>query len=323
MGVSLSADFYTLSSSSNNTVSNTLETYKPTPLVAYLLITCATFLWGLATVVGRGVSEEIPPFGLSFWRWLLATLVLLPFVWRDLSSKLPLIKENWKLIILLGTFQVGASALLLVALNYTTAINAALINAAQPVMTIIPAWLLAREKISLGQGIGIILGLIGVVIMVSQGSLQILTSLEFNLGDILAIAAVIGWTIFATLVHRVPSELGLTTTLFAVYLTGTIALIPFYLIETTYSRPVPLSWITVNVVLLLGILVSAVAVSIWTASVRVIGPNRASIFLNLIPVFGVAMAIVFLGEQLFDFHMIGAALIAAGMVLVISMARKH
>ena len=120
-----------------------------------------------------------------------------------------------------------------------------------------------------------------------------------------------------------PSELGLTTTLFSVYLAGTVALIPFYLIETTFSRPVPISWLTVNVVVFLGIFVSAVAVSIWTASVRVIGPNRASIFLNLVPVFGVAMAIIFLGEQLFDFHMIGAAFIAAGMVLVISMARKY
>jgi drug/metabolite transporter (DMT)-like permease len=312
-----------LSNPIKKSFSNTLETYKPTPLVAYLLVTLATFLWGLATVVGRGVYEEIPPFGLSFWRWLLAALVLLPFVWRDLSSKLPLIRENWKLIAVLGTFQVGASAILLVALNYTTAINASLINAAQPVMTIVPAWLLAREKISVGQGVGIVLGLVGVVIMISRGNAEIFSSLEFNVGDILAILSVVGWTIFATLVHRVPSELGLTTTLFLVYMFGTIALIPFYLIETTYSRPVPLSWFTVNVVLLLGILVSAVAVSIWTASVRVIGPNRASIFLNLVPVFGVAMAIVYLGEKIFVFHMIGAGLIAAGMVLVIFMARKQ
>jgi drug/metabolite transporter (DMT)-like permease len=291
-------------------------------MVAYLLVASATFLWGAATVVGRSVYEEIPPLGLSFWRWLLAALVLLPFVWRDLSHKFPIIKKTWKLIAVLGIFQVGASAVLLLALNHTTAINASLINAAQPVMTIIPAWLLAREKITVGQGFGIVLGLVGVVIMISRGSLEIFSSFEFNAGDILAIFSVVGWTVYATLVHRVPSELGLTTTLFLVYLLGAIALIPFYLVETTFSRPVPLSWFTVNIVLLLGILVSAVAVSIWTASIRVIGPNRASIFLNLVPVFGVAMAIAFLGEQIFVFHMIGAGLIAAGMMLVILMARK-
>ena len=303
-------------------LAKTLETYKPTPLVAYCLVTLSCFLWGLATVVGRGIYEEIPPFGLSFWRWLLAALVLLPLVWRDLARKFPLIKANIKVIALLGIFQVGASAILLVALNYTTAINASLINAAQPVMTIIPAWLLTREKITFGQGIGIILGLIGVVTMVSQGSLEIIKSLEFNGGDLFAILAVLGWTFYSTIIHRVPSELGLTTTLFLVYLAGTIALIPFYIVETTIFRPVPMSWLTVGVVALLGIVVSAVAVSIWTASLRSIGPNRAAIFLNVIPIFGVTMAIIFLGEQLFSFHLIGAAFIATGMALVIFMARN-
>ena len=276
----------------------------------------------MATVVGRGVYTEIPPLGLSFWRWFLAALVLLPLVWRDLSRKLPLIKANIKLIALLAFFQVGASATLLVALNHTTAINASLINAAQPVMTIVPAWILTRERITFGQGVGIILGLIGVVIMVSQGNLEILKSLEFNSGDILAVLAVLGWTIYSTLIHRVPSELGLMTTLFLVYIVGTIGLLPFYIAETIFSRPVPLSWLTVGVVAFLGIFVAAIAVSIWTASVRSIGPNRATIFLNVIPVFGVSMAIIFLGEQLFSFHLIGAAFIGTGMVLVIFMARR-
>jgi drug/metabolite transporter (DMT)-like permease len=276
----------------------------------------------MATVVGRGVYTEIPPLGLSFWRWFLAALVLLPLVWRDLSRKLPLIKANIKLIALLAFFQVGASATLLVALNHTTAINASLINAAQPVMTIVPAWILTRERITFGQGVGIILGLIGVVIMVSQGNLEILKSLEFNSGDILAVLAVLGWTIYSTLIHRVPSELGLMTTLFLVYIAGTIGLLPFYIAETIFSRPVPLSWLTVGVVAFLGIFVAAIAVSIWTASVRSIGPNRATIFLNVIPVFGVSMAIIFLGEQLFSFHLIGAAFIGTGMVLVIFMARR-
>jgi drug/metabolite transporter (DMT)-like permease len=276
----------------------------------------------MATVVGRGVYTEIPPLGLSFWRWFLAALVLLPLVWRDLSRKLPLIQANIKLIALLAFFQVGASATLLVALNHTTAINASLINAAQPVMTIVPAWILTRERITFGQGVGIILGLIGVVIMVSQGNLEILKSLEFNSGDILAVLAVLGWTIYSTLIHRVPSELGLMTTLFLVYIAGTIGLLPFYIAETIFSRPVPLSWLTVGVVAFLGIFVAAIAVSIWTASVRSIGPNRATIFLNVIPVFGVSMAIIFLGEQLFSFHLIGAAFIGTGMVLVIFMARR-
>ena len=299
-----------------------LEGFQPSSGVAYLFLVIAAFLWGLSTVVARSVHEEIPPFGMSFWRWVLATLIFLPLVWRELFLKLEMIKAHSKLLWLLGFLQVVSSAVMLFALNFTTAINASFINAAQPVLTVIPAWLLTREKINFAQGVGILLALAGVTIMITRGDPRFLTTLDLNVGDIFVVLAVLGWSVYAAILHRLPKELGLTTSLFLIYLAGTVSLLPFYAIESVYFRAISFTGFTVGVVAFLGIGVSAIAVSIWTASVRSIGPNRAAIFMNLIPIFAVVLAIVFLGERLFLFHVTGAVFVVVGMMLVIRMATR-
>ena len=307
---------------SKNSFLRKLEAFQPSAGLTYLFLVIATFLWASSTVIARGIYEEIPAFGLSFWRWVLATLIFLPLVWRELFLKFSIIKAHFKLILLLGFLQVGSSALFLFSLNFTTAINAALINAAQPMLTVIPAWLLTREKINVAQGVGILLGLIGITVMITQGDFGVLAAMDFNIGDIIVLLAILGWSNFATILHRLPKELGLTTSLFLIYFSGTVLLLPFYVIEVIFYRTFTFTGLSIGVIAILGILVSVGAVSIWTASLRSIGPNRATIFINLIPIFAIVMAIIFLGEELFLFHFTGAAFVIVGMILVIRMARK-
>lgn len=301
---------------------NLLEDFKPNPIAAYALVTAAAFLWATSIVVGRGVHEDIPPIGLSFWRWIVAALVLLPLVWRDLRRKWAIIAAHRNLIILLGVLQVGSSTVLYVAVNFTTAVNAALISAAQPALTIIPAWFLTRDRATAGQSLGILAALLGIVVMVTQGDLQILLSFELNVGDLLTLAAIVGWTFYATLLHRLPDELGHTTSLFLICLTGSLSLVPFYAYETAALRTVPVTETAIATILFLAVFVSAVSVFFWNLAIRSVGPNRATIFLNLIPVFGVVLAIIFLGERLFAYHLIGVAFVVLGVVLVISRARR-
>lgn len=301
---------------------NQLEDFKPSPTAAYAFVTAATFLWAISIVLGRAVHEDIPPIGLSFWRWIVAALILLPLVWRDLRRKWPIIAAHGNLIILLGVLQVGSSTILYVAVNFTTAINAALISAAQPALTIIPAWLLTRDRATAGQCLGIFAALLGIVVMVTQADLQILLSYELNVGDMLMLAAILGWTFYATLLHRLPDELGHTTSLFLICLTGALSLVPFYAYETATLRTVPFTATAIAVILVLAVLVSVMSVLFWNLAIRSVGPNRATIFLNLIPVFGVVLAIVFLGERLFTYHVIGGAFVVLGVVLVISRVRR-
>jgi len=282
----------------------------------------AAFLWATSTIVGRGVHQDLPPMGMSFWRWFLAAVVLLLFTWRQLPHKQALITKNWRLILLLGVLQVGSSALLFLGLNYTTAINATLLNAAQPALTILPAWLLTRDRVTFLQSIGILAALSGIIVMVSKGNLGILMALQFNVGDILCLLAILGWSIYATIVHRLPAELGLGTTLFVIFMSGSLMILPFYIIESANFRVIPFTGSTAGIIAILGIVVSLGSIAMWNSSLRAVGPNRASIFLNLIPVFGVSLAIIFLGERLFGHHLAGAGLVGLGIVLVISGARQ-
>ncbi len=300
-----------------------LADFKPTPAIAYMCVTGTAFLFATSTVVSRGVHEIIPPVGGTFWRWFLAAMIMLAFVWRELPGKGALIRKHWRLIVLLGILQIGPSAILFLGLNFTTAINATLINAAQPALTVLPAWLLSRDRITAGQAIGIFAALAGIVVMVSKGSLATVLALKFNVGDILALTAILGWTLYATIQHRLPSELGSGVKLFVIFFTGSLAVLPFYLIETVYFREVPASLSAVGIIAFLGIVGSMAGIAVWNGALSTVGPNRATIFLNLVPVFGVSLAIIFLGEQLFSHHLAGAGLVALGVILVVARARKR
>jgi len=299
-----------------------LEDFDPSPTVAYIMCSGAALLWASSTVIGRGVHEIMPPMGLSFWRYSLATLILYLLVRRELPAKWAMIRANAKLIWFLGFLQVGASAMFFLGLNFTTAINGALLNASQPALTVFPAWLLTRDRVNPVQGFGIAVAVTGIAVMIGRGDLGVILGLQFNIGDIIILIAIGGWSIYATILHRLPKELGFATSLFLIFFSGTVALLPIYVVETIQFRPVPLTLEVVETTLVLGIIVSLGSLAMWNAALRSIGPNRATIFINLIPIFGVVLAITFLGEQLFSFHLAGAALVAGGISLVILRGRK-
>ncbi len=292
-----------------------LEKFQPSPLLAYFLISIATFLWASSIVILRGVREEYPPVGLSTLRWLVGGIFLLPFVWQQLIEKGKIIRSNMGLIFLLGLLQVGSSTALAVALNFTTAINGSVINASQPAITALIAWLIIKEKLSPLQAIGILIGLIGVIVIIFRSDIHLLISMELNLGDGLAIVAISGWGTYAVLLQKIPRELGITTILFLVITIGSICFLPLYVLESIIYKPVPFSYGTVILLFFLGIIVSAGSIYLWNAGLRAIGPNKSSIFLNLIPVFSAGLAIIFLSERILTFHLIGAFLVFLGIFL--------
>ena len=148
-----------------------LETFEPRPGIAYFLITCATFLWGLSIVIGRGVHQEIPPLGLSFWRWFVGAVFLLPFVCAELIRKAEIIRRHTKFIIFMGIIQIGSSVMLMVGVNFTTAINASVINAVQPAVTAVAAWILTKDKLTQGQSAGIVAGFAGILVIVAKADI--------------------------------------------------------------------------------------------------------------------------------------------------------
>lgn len=293
---------------------------KISPAQAYVLSAVTVFLWALGVVIARAVHEEIPLIGLSFYRWTIATLVLLPFVWRELKEGTTIIRTNIKVLVVQGVLIVGSGTLLFYAMNFTTAINATLVNATQPVVTTFLAWILLRDRLNGIQMLGVASAVLGVGIMVSRADWHVIASFSFNTGDLLVALAIVGYALYAINLRNLPAQLGAFPTLFVILAAGSFFLLPFYIAETLYVRPVPFAFKTVGLVITLAVLVSILSMAMWNVANRVVGPGRAAVFVNLIPVYGAILATSFLDEKLFYYHVLGGFFVCAGILMVI---RQH
>lgn len=300
-----------------------IETFEPRPGTAYALLVAMTMVWGSGMVLARGVSEHIPPIGLGFWRLTVACIVLLPLVLPHLLSRQTLLRRHLKFFTFLGILQVWPQTIVLLALNYTTAINATLLNGAQPAITAILAAVLLRDRMTWLQTIGIVLALTGIIVMVAHGDIQVVLSLDFNIGDWLVLLAVLMWSFYTLKLPTVPRDFSPATVLFMVSLTGTVTMTPFYLYEAIYVRTMQIDALTIATTVYMGVTISAISIFVWNMCLRTIGPQKTSIFINLNPVFAALFAIVFLGEVLHLYHLFGALLVCGGITLVITMGQKR
>ena len=287
------------------------------PYVALLL---TMFFWAATTIVVRYLRDDIPPMGLSFWRNTIAFLVLLPFSIAPLRREWHLVREHWKIFALLAfLLWVGGNSLLFLSLQYTIAINAAVINSIEPLFIVLFAWLLFRDPFSWRQGLGLALSLAGVLMLIAAGSLQNLIQMNFNKGDLIVTVAYITWGLYAVLLRKVPKGMDHRVIALVLLGMGSIYLLPLYLTEAMLFRPVPATMLTVVAVLGIAVFASAIPMILWNYAIMRMGPGRAGQYLHLIPAFTVIMAIVFLDEVLAGHHFAGIALIAAGLLLA---ARK-
>lgn len=285
--------------------------------VAYLILTVSVFFLALNHIIGRSVHEVVPPLGLTFWRWFLAAVILVPVVLVDARATLAIYRTHWRSFLLLGGFIVGATSLIMVALNFTSATNVALINATQPTLTVLFSWLFYGVRLTRVQVLGILVAFVGVLAMISQGSLRVLGSLEFNAGDLIALGAMLGFAAYSVRFVRLRHGLSPTRALFPIMLGGCALLLPFYIGESLFVKPVPINPTSVGAIVSIALLVSLCAMLMWNAGMRMVGANRASIFINLVPVFGALMAVTLLGERFELYHLAGMVFISAGVWLVV------
>ena len=284
---------------------------------AALLLALTMLCYAANHVIGRAVHGELPPLGLSFWRWTCGAAILLPFVAPGLGKALPLYREHWRLFALLGLLMVGSTSLVLVGLNFTSATNTSLINATQPTITALLCWLFLQDRLNTVQWSGIVIALAGVALMIMRADWQVLSSLSFNRGDLIVLLAMFGFACYAINIRKIPAVFASTESLFAVILFGLVPLFPFYLAETILYKAMPVSWQTVLIVITLSLLVSVIGMLMWTRGNQLVGPNRAAVYMNLLPLFGAIMAVVFLHETIAMHHLVGGVLIGSGMWLAL------
>ena len=300
--------------------SNIVARHAPPPLLAGPL---AMLCWAGSIVVVRDVAGVVPPAGLSFWRCVLALLLLYPMCRFALHAQMPLIRANWKIIAALGALLfIGGNGMLFVGLQFTTAINGALINSAEPVVIVACAWAMFRDRLTAVQWFGVLLSLTGVVYLVARGEPAALLSLRLNIGDVFILVSVVSWAFYAVLLRRVPRELDRLVLVFAILAAGAATVFPFWILESVFFAPMPLVWETAWATAFNAVFSSILAMFWWNHAVESLGPGRAGLFVHLIPVYTVLLAMGFLGEDLFRFHAIGIGLIAAGIYLTTVLKRR-
>lgn len=283
---------------------------EPSP---YLLLSLCALFWAGNWVVGRAMRDDIPPVAMGFWRWALALLILLPFAFAELRREWHVVRQNWQRLMLLGALgAVAFNTMIYVGLQYTAATNAVLFNSLIPIVIILLAWAFLGQKLRAVQLLGVALSLVGAVAVVARGDLSMLAAVELNRGDLWILAAIVLWAVYTVVLRWRPSGLSAVGFLAAMLLLSVPLLLPVYLWEASVRGFFRLTPAAMLALAYFATIPSIVAYLFWNRGVAQVGPNKAGLFVHLMPVFGALLAVVFLDERLYTYHFAGAALIFGG-----------
>jgi drug/metabolite transporter (DMT)-like permease len=294
-----------------------------TPRLA-VLMTLPPLLWAGNAVVGRLMVGQVPPLTLNFMRWALTALILLPLAWRAFSP-LSNLTTRWPYLLAVGLLGVGCfNALQYGALVTSTPLNVTLVGSSMPVWMLAVGALLFGEQPTRRQLLGAVLGLAGVLLVIGRGSLQTVLQVQFVIGDLLMLLAVVGWAGYSWLLARPPASMrgaqrpdwDWSQFLLVQVVFGTMAAGLFSAGEQALgAAPVRWSWGVVAALLYVSLGASIVAYRCWGLGVAAAGPTLAAFFNNLTPLFAAVLSVLLLGELPRPYHAMAFVLIVSGIVV--------
>ena len=281
----------------------------------YLLLSLTSLFWAGNIVLARRVAGHVPPLTLSCLRWVGVFLILLPFAYPHLKRDWPVLRAHLPLMLLLtATGFAFNNAISYWAMQYTQALNALLIQSAGPLFVALWSLLLFGVRLTLAQLAGIVISLLGVLMIILHGDFTSFAGIRFNKGDLMFASSLVAFGLYSALMPRRPMVHQLSLISFTTGC-GAILLLPFSIWEVSSRLAPKADLLTAATLAYVVIFPSTLAYLFFNRGIALIGPNRAAPFLHLVPVFGSAMAILLLGEELRLFHLTGYALVLAGVVI--------
>lgn len=288
----------------------------------YILLVGAALFWGGNAVAGKFLADSLPPVTISFIRLTIGVLIMSPIIIRLFKRERGAFREHFKLLFFLAvTGVIGFNLLIYWALNYTSAINATLLNSTSPLFIFLLSALLIGEKMELKYWMSMALSMIGVLFVITQGSIGRLIALQFNIGDLIMVLAVISWALYSIYIKKISGKLPSVAIFGFTLAIGFVVMIPAVAIELAFVPVHAINLAELGALLYIGIFPSICSFLLWNRAVAMIGPSKASISLNLIPVFGAAAAFLFLGEMITVPQIIGGCLVFIG-VFITSFTKK-
>ena len=280
----------------------------------YLKLTLATFFWAAVFHVGKYSVALMSPLSVGAWRFLLAAAVLLPFVALREGWSLPALRRNAPALLAMSALGVfGFNVSVFYGLRLTSAVNGALIMAFNPALTVVLSALLNREPISRRQMGGLLLGLVGVIVVVSKGSLQTLATMSFSAGDLLVFLGSLGWAAYSAIPKRFVRDLSSMQVTGSTIAGGAAIMAAFALAAAPdFLQPPPLP--LAAAIVFMGLFGSVLSYLWWNQGIQKIGAASIAVFINLVPIFAALIGLL-LGQSISLAQWVGAVLVIAGVLL--------
>jgi drug/metabolite transporter (DMT)-like permease len=284
---------------------------------AYIMLTLCSLFWSGNFIVGKFATlYEVPPLTLNFFRWLIVWIIIIPFTFKNIIKNFKTIKKNFYSIFIMSITSISVfNSIVYYSLNYTQVLNGALMISTIPVLIIFISFVFKTEKINFNQVLGVILSMAGVITIVTRLDFFRLINLDLNKGDIGLLIAMLSWAIYSTMLRTYKMPLKSLTFISVIVSIGLIFLLPQFLFEYKNHQVIQLNLPVILITSYVVIFAGLGAYIFWNKGVSIIGPNKAGIFLHLMPVFSSFMAIFILNEKIMSFHIVGAVIIVAGIFL--------
>ena len=285
--------------------------------LAYLFLISAALFWSGNFIVGKFATLfQIPPLTLNVFRWISVWFILIPFTYKEIYNNLSYIKKNWLVISFMGVITISTfNSVVYFALNYTQVINAVLMLAAIPAATRVLSSLMNIERTNFFQIIGLLLSIIGIGSIISNGDIQKIISLNFNKGDLWMLVCVMTWSLYSTLLKKHNFKFSQFALIQLMVTVGIIFLIPQFFYEKSIGLEVNFNKAFFLILFYVVVFPAIAAYYCWQKGIEIIGPNRSTMFIQLMPLFSAVLAIIIFGEKFELYHLVGAIFILTGIYL--------
>ncbi len=283
-----------------------------------LFLLVPPIFWAGNAVVGRMAAGTIPPLTLNFVRWILALLLMLPFVWTKLKQDWPLLKKHWRLMAITAFLSITTyNALQYLALTTSSAINITLITSAGPIFTLLIGRLFFGASISRSATIGAVISIFGVAWVLVRGDLDHVASIKFVPGDLFMLVAVALWALYAWVLRKRPQSISIYSAFAAQIMLGSLFAFPMMLAELSFGSyaPIQLSGKLLAILLYVVTCPALLAYICWQQAVARTGTELPMFFQNLTPIFAALLSVALLGEHPEGYHVVALALIVLGILL--------
>ncbi|MCT8137913.1 DMT family transporter [Anaerobacillus sp. CMMVII] len=280
------------------------------------MLALATSTWGSAFIAGKIAVESFEPATVAFFRFFGAAILLVPlmlYLEKDIPKPT---KKDWFLFAMLGLTGIALyNIFFFIASKHAPVIKSSLFIASNPILIILLSAIFLKEKISRNQVFGLILAMLGVAFIITNGHLEVFITMAFEPIDVILLGAVICWALYSVIGRVVLKKFSsIVSTTYAVVF-GTVFLLPFAMMETSFSdftSSTSSAWLAIAH---MSVFVTVVSFIMYYYGIQQIGAAKASIFINFMPISAVIMASVFLDEALTLPHLIGALCVLGGVTL--------